>query len=87
MVLFTCLLEGNANMHGCGSLTLPSGAELNGAPQKIKDRLHAITSIDLSVDTVGFKVTGDSLHSHAGLQHSNKNHKHAGALNNRNKRS
>ena len=83
MVLFTCLLEGNANVHGCGSLTLPSGTDLDGAPQEIKDRLNAITSIDLSEDTVGFKVTGDALHPHAGLQHSNKNHEHVGSLDDR----
>ena len=79
MVLFTCLLEGNANMHGCGSLTLPSGAELNGAPQKIKDRLHAITSIDLSEDTVGFKVAG-ALHTPTRTPAcgTEKNHEHAG---------
>ena len=50
-------------MQGCGPVTLPSAADLDGAPQEIKDRLNAIPSIDLSEDTVGFKVTGDALQS------------------------
>ena len=83
MGLFACLVQGNASMQGCGPVTLPSAADLDGAPQEIKDRLNAITSIDLSEDTVGFKVTGDALHPHAGLQHSNKNHEHVGSLDDR----
>ena len=61
--LFTSLLEGNANVQGCGPLTLPSGADLDGVPQKIKDRLNAIKSVDLREDTIGFKVKGDASHT------------------------
>ena len=67
-------------MHGCGSFTLPSGADLDGAPQKIKERLNAIVSIDLREDTVGFEVAGGALHTPTRTPAcgTEKTHEHAG---------
>ena len=57
-------------MQGCGPITLPSGAELDGAPQKIKDRinahirsdwLNAIRSIDEGDKEGVAKVEGESI--------------------------
>ena len=86
--LFPPFLQGNANMQGCGPTTLPTGADLDSAPTKIKDRLNSIGSIDLSEDAVGFKVAGDVLYTRTYTRTSacatHKNHKHAGALNDKN---
>ena len=68
--IFASLVQGNANMQGCGPITLPSGAELDGAPQKIKDRinahirsdwLNAIRSIDEGDKEGVVKVEGESI--------------------------
>ena len=52
------LLEGKANLKGCGTLNLPSGDAISQASSDVIDRLHAIKSVDLTEQKVGFKVAG-----------------------------
>ena len=78
LVLLLHVLEGNANVQGCGPFTLPSGADLDGAPQKIKDHinalissdwLNAIRSIDIGDQEEGVvKVQGEGVHTCARTQ-------------------
>ena len=52
------ILEGKANLRGCGTLQLPSSDAMAQAPSDVLGRLNAIESVDLREDTIGFKVTG-----------------------------
>ena len=42
VMMFVLLLEGKANMKGCGTLSLPSRADIDSAPVMITDRLSSI---------------------------------------------
>ena len=57
--IFVLLLEGKANLKGCGTLHLPSSDALQQAPPEVVDRLDAIKEVDLRKENVGFEVTGE----------------------------
>ena len=56
--IFVLLLEGKANLQGCGSLELPSSDAMKQASPDVIDRLHAIKEVNLTKDKIGFSVAG-----------------------------
>ena len=62
MILLVLLLEGNANMMGCGALSLPSRDDINSAPVTVTDRLTKITTVNLTKGEIGFDVEGQKSH-------------------------
>ena len=45
VLVFVLLLEGKANLKGCGTLTLPSDESIESAPADVKARFFALKSI------------------------------------------
>ena len=62
------ILEGNANLKGCGTLHLPTASSFETAAQDIREDLNKLNKIDLRKSTIGFEIEGD-LSSFAGLPH------------------
>ena len=58
VLVFVLLLEGKANLKGCGTLTCSSDDDIAHAPTLLTDRLKAIKKVDLREDTIGFKIEG-----------------------------
>ena len=57
---FALLLEGKANLQGCGTVRMPSSEAINQAPAMIQERLLAIKSVDLRKEKIGFEIAGES---------------------------
>ena len=57
-LVFVLLLEGKANLKGCGTLELPSSDAMNQSSPDVIDRLHAIKEVDLTKSKIGFSVAG-----------------------------
>ena len=57
-VVFAMLLEEDIDLKGFGTLSMPSLNAIEQAPSDIIDRLHAIKSVDLTRNKIGFKIAG-----------------------------
>ena len=57
-VVFAMLLEEKIDLKGFGTLSMPSQDAIEQAPSDIIDRLHAIKSVDLTRNKIGFKIAG-----------------------------
>ena len=48
MTIIVLVLEGKANMMGCGTLSLPSRGDIDDAPTAVTDRLTTIKTVNLN---------------------------------------
>ena len=60
-MMFVLLVEGKANMKGCGTLSLPSNADMTNAPITVTSRLTSITTANLKKAQIGFDVEGQAV--------------------------
>ena len=58
-LILTLLLEGRADLAGCGTISLPNQTQLAQTQPELVDRLSSIKSVSLRKETVGFVLAGE----------------------------
>ena len=47
-LIFVLLLEGKANLKGCGTVTMPSAEDMAQAPADVIERFQTVKTVDLN---------------------------------------